>query len=136
MKKYIFPVLLIIALGCSKSDRTNEDASAPTALANPAITPSQTVLKVSDALARHDSAAYINLVSANRRRMYASNPQLLGRTLAFWAMHKPSIQVLSETQHDSVATVKYRLKIAGAQPVDVTDSTQLFLENGAWKYSR
>ena len=125
MKKYLLPALLIFVIGCAKSE-------APA----PAVTPSQTVLKVSDALARHDSAAYINLVSASRRRTYIANPQLLSRTLAFWAQRKPSIQVLAESQHDSVATVKYRLKIDGAQPVDVTDSIQLFLENGEWKYSR
>jgi hypothetical protein len=136
MKKYLLPALLMIVLGCSKNERANEDASAPSTFATPAVTPSQTVMKVSDALARHDSAAYINLVSASRRRTYVSNPQLLSRTLAFWAMRKPTIQVLSESQHDSVAVVKYRLSIAGTQPVNMTDSVQLFLENGAWKYSR
>jgi hypothetical protein len=125
MKKFLLPALLIVVIGCAKNE-------APA----PAITPSQTVLKVSDALARHDSATYINLVSANRRRMYAANPMLLSRTLAFWAMRKPSIQVLSESRHDSVAIVKYHLSIAGTQPVNMTDSVQLFLENGEWKYSR
>jgi hypothetical protein len=125
MKKYLLPALLIFVIGCAKNE-------APA----PAITPSQTVLKVCDALTRHDSAAYINLVTAARRKTYTANPQLLSRTLGFWAMRKPTVQVLSESVHDTMATVKYRLRIAGAQPVDVTDSIQLFLENDAWKYSR
>jgi hypothetical protein len=103
--------------------------------ATQALTPSETVLKVCDALAQHDSAAYISMVSSARRRTYAMNPPLLSRTLGFWWLHKPTIQILSESQHGTTATVTYRLKIAGPPPVDVTDSTQLLLENGAWKYA-
>jgi hypothetical protein len=50
-------------------------------------------------------------------------------------MRKPKIQVLSESVHDTTATVRYRLTISGTPPVDVTDSTQLVLEDGAWKYA-
>ncbi len=131
MKKYIFPALLLITFGCAKTERSGDAALAPGSL-----TPSETVLKVCNALSQHDSIAYINLVSASRRQVYASNPQMLSRTMAFWSMHKPTIQVISESVHDTIAVVKYRLRISGTQPVDVTDSTQLFLENGSWKYSR
>ena len=126
MKKYIFPALLLLWIGCAKKE-------AP---ALSALTPSETVLQISDALARHDSAAYINLVGSARRRVYAMNPMLLNRTLAFWATRKPTIHILSETKYDTTATVRYRLNIPGNPPVDVMDSTQLVLENGAWKFSR
>ncbi len=126
MKKYIIPVVLLLWIGCAK-----KEAPAPSAL-----TPSETVLKIGDALARHDSAGYINLVTSSRRNTYAMNPQLLSRTLTFWAMRKPKLEIISETKYDTTATVRYRLKIAGNPPVNVTDSTQLLLENGAWKFSR
>lgn len=51
-------------------------------------------------------------------------------------MRKPTIEIVSETKHDTTATVCYRLKIAGNPPIDVMDSTQLVLEYGAWKYAR
>jgi hypothetical protein len=146
MKNYLLPVLLILVLGCSKNERANEDAPAPSANAPSAYapsapmhqsyTPAQTVLKVCEALDKHDSAAYLDLISASRKRAYAANPQLLNRTLAFWATRKPTILVMSASQHDTTATVRYRLQIAGAPPVDMVDSTQLFLENGEWKYSK
>jgi hypothetical protein len=138
MKKYIFPLLLLLVIGCAKKDEAPAPSTPPSVgtSAAPALTPSETVLKVCDALARHDSAAYISMVSSNRRRTYAMNPQLLSRTLGFWWIHKPTIQIVSESQHGETAMVTYRLKIAGPPPVDVTDSTQLLLENGAWKYAR
>jgi hypothetical protein len=141
MKRYIFSslLLLLLILGCSKNERSNEPAAPnplQTAPTPPPLTPSETVMKVGDALSRHDSATYVNLVSASRKRAYWMSPQLLSRTLAFWSLHKPTIQIVSESQHDSVAIVKYHLRISGTHPVDVTDSTELFLENGAWKYAR
>ncbi len=139
MKRSILTILLLLTLGCSKDERSNEPVPATpqqTVATPPTLTPSETVMKVGDALSRHDSAAYVNLVSASRKQAYRMSPQLLSRTLAFWSLHKPTIQIVSESQHDSIAIVKYHLRISGKHPVDVTDSTELFLENGAWKYSR
>jgi hypothetical protein len=136
MKKFLFPVLLIVAIGCAKKENAPAASSTLGTAQQPTLTPSETVVKVCDALVRHDSAAYVSLVSSSRRRAYAANPQLLSRTLEFWMMRKPSVEIISASQHDTMATVRYRLKIAGRPPVDVTDSTQLVLENGAWKYAR
>ncbi len=127
MKKSILAALLVFLIGCAKK----EEAPAPFAL-----TPSETVLKVCDALTRNDSAAYLNLVSSSRRRAYAANPMLLRVTLAFWAAHRPSIQIVSESQQGTTATVTYRLRFAAGRLIDTTESTQLSLENGAWKYTR
>jgi hypothetical protein len=126
MKKTILAALLLLTISCAKKE-------APAA---PTLTPSETVLKICDALSRHDSAAYLGMVAAARRQTYAANPMLLSRTLAFWSSSKPTIQVLSESQTDSTAIVKYRLKLVGAQTVYKTDSTELLLEHGAWKYAR
>jgi hypothetical protein len=127
MKKTILATLLLFVIGCAKKDE------AP---AQPPITPSETVSKVCDALAKHDSAAYLSLVSASRRKAYAANPMLLKATMTFWAMHHPSIQILSESQQGTTATVTYRIRFVAARLIDTTESTQLSLEDGVWKYTR
>ena len=136
MKKSILAALLLVSIGCAKKENAPAPSSASGTVPQAALTPSETVVKVCDALVRHDSAAYVNLISLSRRRAYAANPQLLSRTLEFWMMRKPSVEVIAASQHDTMATVTYRLKIAGTPPIDVTDSTQLVLENGVWKYAR
>jgi hypothetical protein len=96
--------------------------------------PSETVLKVYDALGRQDSTSYMNLVSSTRHQAYFSNPHKLSGTLAYWKDQKPSVEIVSESIDGTIAIVTYRLKTMGDRRMDTTITTQLYLEGGAWKY--
>ena len=128
MKKTILAAIIVLFVGCAK-----EKAPAPPAAM---LTPSETVVNLCTALGKHDSTTYVNLISSSRRRMYESNPMLLTKTLSYWAIHRPDVHVLSESQNGNVATVTYRLRFAASRLVDTTETAVLVLENGAWKYAR
>ena len=95
---------------------------------------SETVMKVFQALAKQDTAAYLNLVCESRREAYTKHPDRLRITFADWSGETASVRILSESQDSTIAIVTYRLKTVGNHPLDTNYTVQLYLENGAWKY--
>jgi hypothetical protein len=124
MKNTLLLAIIVLFFGCAKEP--------PKATSTPK--PSETVLKVYDALGRQDSASFVNLVSTARRQAYSSDPHKLSVTLAYWKDQKPSVEIVSESHDGTIAIVTYKLKTIGDRAIDTTITTQLYLEGGAWKY--
>ncbi len=91
-------------------------------------------MKFYDALARQDSTAFVQSVSTTIKARFASNPQFVTYTLAHWKDQKPAAELISESHDSTIAYITYRLKTTGKNPIDTTKMTQLYLENGAWKF--
>jgi hypothetical protein len=123
MKTFVLFTALVLIMGCSKQ------APAPVA-----AKPSETVVKFWDALSRSDTAAYMRVASQSRRESMTAHPDRWIKVLEFWKKNKASVQIVSESQDSSIALVTYRLTIAGDNPSDSTVSTQLYREDGGWKY--
>jgi len=123
MKTVLSIVIVVFAVGCSKQQPAAEAAK-----------PSETVVKFWDALSRSDTAQYTRVSAKSRREMLQQHPERWQAVLAFWKKNKASVQIISESQDSTVAAVTYRLKITGDEPTDTTVTTQLYREDGIWKY--
>src|SRR5580704_5324335 len=122
MKKTLLLAIIVLAFGCSKE--------APQTTPKP----SETVLKFYDALNRQDSVAFVQLVCSTIKDRFASNPQFVSNTLANWKDRKPMVELISESHDSTIAYVTYHLKTIGKNPIDTTKTTQLYLEDGSWKF--
>lgn len=124
MKNILLLAIIVLSFGCSKQ-------SAQT---SPTAKPSETVLKFYGAITRQDSATFVQLVCSTIKKRFASNPQFVSYTFEKWKERKPSVKIISESHDSTIAYVTYQLKTIGKNPIDTTITTQLYLEDGAWKF--
>jgi hypothetical protein len=123
MKTLVVLAAVALFIGCSKNEPTPVTAK-----------PSEIVVKFWDAVSRQDTAAYMRLAAQGRREMMRQHPERWPQATDYWKKNKVSVEIVSESQDSSIAVVTYRLKVTGSEPLDTTRTTQLYLENGSWKY--
>ncbi|HWF43750.1 MAG TPA: hypothetical protein VG537_03820 [Candidatus Kapabacteria bacterium] len=123
MAKWIFlSVSLFVLASCGKQE-------APAG-------PSDAVLATFNALNAHDSVAFVQSLSEDKRETYETNPQALSELLGRWKGRHADVSILSvKNQGDTLATILYNLKISGAETKE-HDSliTRTYFENGEWKH--
>ncbi len=123
-KSVVVTFVLVLVLGCAK------EQPAP----QPLATPSEVVAKVYQSFVNQDTAALLKLSCTSRKQRYVEQPERLRAVMEYWRGSNPTVQIISETHDNSIALVTYRLKATGKNPTDTSLSTQLYLEDGAWKF--
>ncbi len=121
MQKLILIALAVSIISCGKKD--------------PPPGPADAVKATFTALEAHDSLAFIQSLSQDKRDIYSMNPERVTQILDNWKGNHATITVLAVKQTDSTATVLYNLNVTGAHP-HTHDSilTRLNMEGGSWKH--
>ena len=124
MKRVLIVLVLFGSFGCTKDKPVRQSDN----------TPSQVVRKIYDAVNNVDTAAYLQLLSTSRQKIYAARPDLLKKNVEYWKSNRLQVDILSESIDGTVSVVNYRIRSTGTRVRDTTVSVQLYLENGQWKY--